>query len=118
MFSVVFRNLLAYNQIMYFRKIACPKKYRFSHYSTYYKQNKKKPTNVSSYSCSCYLNIDAMHIYAKFPRENKAIARGTIQKEIGPIDINENTSHVDLYLFAGIDPSGKFEVVEKWENNG
>ena len=42
-FSIVFRNLLAYNQIMYFGKIACPKKYRFFHYSTYYKQNKKKP---------------------------------------------------------------------------
>lgn len=73
---------------------------------------------ISSYSCSCYLNMDDMRIYAKFPRKNKAIAKGTIQKEFGPIDINTDTSHVDLYLFDKIDPSEKFEVVEKWEKNG
>lgn len=74
--------------------------------------------NISSYSCSCYLDIDAMRICAKFPRKNKAIAKGVIQKEFGPIDIDADTSHVDLYLFDGIDPSEKFEVIEKWEKNG
>ncbi len=74
--------------------------------------------NISSYSCSCYLNIDEMRMCAKFPRKNKAIAKGIIQKEFGPIDINHATSHVDWYLFDEIDPSEKFEVVEKWEKNG
>ena len=74
--------------------------------------------NVLYYSCSCYLNIDAMRIYAKFPRKNKAIAMGTIKKEFGPINIDDDTSHVHLYLFDKIDPSKNFEVVEKWEKNG
>lgn len=73
---------------------------------------------ISSYSCSCYLKIDEMRIRAKFPRKNKAIARGIIKKEFGPIDINNDTSHIDLYLFDGVDPSDGFEVVEKWEKNG
>lgn len=59
-----------------------------------------------------------MRVCAKFPRKNKAIAKGIIQKEYGPIDINNATSHVDWYLFDEIDPSEKFEVVEKWEKNG
>lgn len=73
---------------------------------------------VSSYSCSCYLNIDSLRVCARFPRKNRAIAKGMIQKEFGPIDINSNTSHVDLYLFDKVDPSERFEVIEKWEKNG
>lgn len=54
----------------------------------------------------------------KFPSRNKAIARGLIKQEFGPIDVSEKTSHVDLYLYNNIDPSDEFEVVEKWEKNG
>lgn len=75
-------------------------------------------SKISSYSCSCFLNIDEMRIQAKFPRKSKAIAKGVIKSEFGPIDINEDTSHVDLYLFDNVDPSSGFEVVEKWEKNG
>ena len=32
--------------------------------------------NISSYSCSCYLKIEKMRICAKFPRKNRAIAKG------------------------------------------
>ena len=74
--------------------------------------------DVAYYSCSCYLDISEMRTRAKFPRKNKAIAKGIIKKEFGPIDINKDTSHVDLYLFDGVDPSNGFEVVEKWEKNG
>lgn len=74
--------------------------------------------NISDYSCSCYLKIDELRMRAKFPRKNKAIAKGFIKKEFGPIDINRDTSHVDLYLFDEADPSEGFEVVEKWEKNG
>lgn len=75
-------------------------------------------TDISSYSCSCFLNLDELHMYTKFPYKNKAIAKGIIKEEFGPIDINQDTSHVDLYLFDMIDPSDYFEVIEKWEKNG
>ena len=67
---------------------------------------------IESYSCSCYLNIDEMKMYAKFPRKNKAIAKGLIKQEDGPIDIDDDTSHVNLYLFENVDLSDRFEVVE------
>lgn len=67
--------------------------------------------NISSYSCSCFLKIDELRVYGKFPRKNQAIAKGTIKKEFGPIVINDDTSHVDLFLFDDIDPSGEFEVI-------
>lgn len=73
---------------------------------------------ISSYSCSCFLNLEEMHMNAKFPRKNKAIAKGVIRKEFGPIDINNDTSHVDLYLYEDVDPSDEFEVVEEWGENG
>ena len=44
--------------------------------------------------------------------------QGKIKKEFGPIDVNNKTSHIDLYLFEGIDPSDEFEVIEEWEKNG
>lgn len=75
-------------------------------------------SKISSYSCSCYLTLDGIHILAKFPRKKMAIAKGIIKKEFGPIDINSDTAHVDLYLFDKADPSNEFEVVEKWEKNG
>lgn len=51
-------------------------------------------------------------MYAKFPRKNKAIAKGLIKQEDGPIDIDDSTSHVNLYLFENVDLSDRFEVVE------
>ena len=74
--------------------------------------------NISSYSCSCYLKIEEMRICAKFPRKNRAIAKGKIKQEFGPIDMNRDTSHIDLYLYDKVDPSDEFEVVEIWQKNG
>lgn len=54
--------------------------------------------NISSYSCSCYMKIEAMHIYAKFPRKNSAIAKGIIKKEFGPIDIIM-IHHILIYTY-------------------
>ena len=116
-----YSELVVYRAVKYSKnKTAIDK----SGFSSNMERNFKNPmvpvdsNDISCYSCSCYLKIDAMRIYANFPRKNKAIAKGTIQKEFGPIDINDTTSHVDLYLFNGIDPSEKFEVIEKWEKNG
>lgn len=62
--------------------------------------------------------MDEMHQQTKFPNKNKAIAKGIIKCEYGPIVINELTSHVDWYLYNNVDPSKEFEVIEKWEENG
>lgn len=91
---------------------------------SYIELNKDNPlkmaddSKISSYSCSCFLNMDELHMQTKFPCKNKAVAKGIVKKEFGPIDINESTSHVDLYLFDNADPSNDFEVVEIWEKNG
>lgn len=75
-------------------------------------------TKISSYGCSFFMNMDVMHQLTKFPSKNKAIAKGIIRSDFGPIDVNEETSHTDLFLFNNADPSSEFEVVEKWEKNG
>ncbi len=75
-------------------------------------------SRITSYSCSLFMNIDELHQLTKFPNKNKAIAKGLIRSKFGPIDINEKTSHIDLFLYDNIDPSSEFEVVEKWEKNG
>lgn len=74
--------------------------------------------DIRDYSCSCYTDLNEMRMQAKFPRRNHAIAKGNIKKEFGPIFIDANTSHVNLYLFDNVDPSKEFEVIEKWEKNG
>lgn len=75
-------------------------------------------SKITSYSCSLFMNMDELHLLTKFPTKNKAIAKGLIRDEFGPIDINEKTSHIDLFLYDNVDPSSEFEVVEKWEKNG
>lgn len=74
--------------------------------------------NISSYSCSLFLNLDELHKITKFPTKNKAIAKGMVKKEFGPIDINNNTSHIDLFLYEDVDPSNEFEVIEVCKKNG
>ncbi|MBR1702181.1 MAG: hypothetical protein IJ716_09540 [Lachnospiraceae bacterium] len=74
--------------------------------------------DIGSYSCSCFMDIDQLRLIANFPRKNYAIAKGMIKKEFGPIDVNDETSHVHLFLYENVDPSGEFEVIEKWEQNG
>ena len=75
-------------------------------------------SRITSYSCSLFMNIDELHQLTKFPNKNKAITKGLIRSKFGPIDINEKTSHIYLFLYDNIDPSSEFEVVEKWEKNG
>lgn len=73
---------------------------------------------IESYSCSCYIKKDMLNMCAKFPRQNRAVARGIIKDEFGPIDIDEDTTHVNLYMYDNVDPSDEFEVIEVWEKNG
>lgn len=75
-------------------------------------------SDISHYSCSVYTNLDEIHQQAKFPRKNKAVARGIIKKSFGPINMSKETSHIDLFLFDNVDPSNEFEVIEIWEKNG
>ena len=87
-----------------------------SDFLSYIELKKKSPmlvaddSKISSYSFSCFLNMDEMRHQTKFPSKNKAIAKGVIKKEFGPIDINEDTSHVDLFLYDNVDPSCEFAL--------
>lgn len=75
-------------------------------------------SKIESYSCSVFMDIEELHQNTKFPNKNKAIAKGKIRSEFGPIYVKEWTSHIDLFLYENADPSDEFEVVEKWEENG
>lgn len=96
-----------------------------SDFLSYVESNKKCPmipvvddNDISSYGCSCFMNLEMFHYRTKFPTKKKAIAKGMINDSFGPIIVDEKTSHIDLFLYDGIDPSGEFEVIEKWEKNG
>lgn len=68
------------------------------------------PTEIESYSCSCFEDkqelINAMHM----PRKNKKIACGHICADYGPCVKEKESSHIHWYLFEGVDPSDDFEV--------
>lgn len=74
--------------------------------------------DISSYGCSCFEDLEELHMITKFPRRNKAIAKGTIKERFGPCKKSNKNTHVDLFLYDNIDISGEFEVFEKWEENG
>lgn len=114
-------NLYVYRAVQYTNKKRTIER---SDFSSYMELKEKNPmivadeNNIECYSCSFFKNIEEMHIRTKFPSKNKAVAKGIIKKEFGPININESTSHIDLYLFKNIDISKEFEVFELWEKNG
>ncbi len=70
--------------------------------------------NIEYYACSFFKTIDALKDRFKYPRKNKAIAKGTLKQEFGPIWEN-NEEHINLFLFEGCDPSESFEVCENEE---
>lgn len=116
-----YSNMAVYRGVSYSKTKTTIEKNDFLSNMERHLQNPMVPVDdekIDDYSCSCYLDIEELRMRAKFPRKNKAIAKGVIRNEFGPIVINQKTSHVDLYLFDDIDPSAEFEVVERWEKNG
>lgn len=114
-------NLCVYRAVKYTSTKTTINRNDFLSYVELKEQNPLLAVNdneISSYGCSCFYKIEEMHIRTKFPCKGKAIAKGIINSKYGPIDINNDTSHIDLYLYDNVDPSNKFEVIEKWEKNG
>lgn len=66
--------------------------------------------DIGSYSCSCFRTVEGLVKAYQLPRKNKAIARGMIRDENGPIIKEMESPHIHWFLFSGIDPSNDFEV--------
>lgn len=71
----------------------------------------KKPrgvdTNSPSYfAASLYLDKACVENALKFPRKGWKIAIGSVYSEAGPTNVNEKTSHVDWWLYAGKEVEG------------
>ena len=116
-----YEERVVYRAIKYNSKKTCIDQSDFASYIEKRAENPMIPvddSNISSYSCSCYMDLDKLHIFTKFPTKNKAVAKGSICDEIGPVVIDKKRSHVDWFLFEGVDPSDRFEVIEKWEKSG
>lgn len=76
------------------------------------------PDQITSYGCSCFMDLEEMHMITKFPTKNKAIAKGMIRQQYGPCDISKENSHVNIFLYVDADISKEFEVIEKCKKNG
>lgn len=69
--------------------------------------------DIEDYGCSCFQSLEKMTKLTVYPTKNKAIAKGKIKKQFGPINIAEESTHVNLFLYNKIDPSNEFEVNKK-----
>jgi len=75
-------------------------------------------TDIKSYSCSCFRDLEELHMAVHFPKKGRAVAKGIMRSEHGPRVREKGTTHIHWYLYDEIDPSDEFEVIEVWEKNG
>jgi hypothetical protein len=71
----------------------------------------KKTADIGWYSCSCFLEKDELAEALKLPRYNKKIIKGTLEESYGPQKTNDETKHVDWWLYDKISFEKKFEVI-------
>lgn len=79
----------------------------------------KKPrgcntNNASYYSCSLFLSEEPLKAALKLPKPNKIICKGKIIDDYGPVYINYDTGHVDLWLYKNATPEKNFHVIKRW----
>lgn len=60
----------------------------------------------SYFSASLSLNKASVENALRFPRKGWKIAVGKVYKEVGPVKINCETEHVDLWLYDGVEVEG------------
>ena len=68
-------------------------------------------SDIRYYSCSLFGDYKEAELALHLPRRNKRLARGTIIDSYGPCLFEVDTSHVHLFLYDGINPSDRFEVI-------
>lgn len=68
-------------------------------------------SDIKKYSCSLFCDDNEAMLALHLPRRNKKLAKGEISDIYGPCIYEEDTSHVHLFLYDGVDPSGRFEVI-------
>lgn len=78
----------------------------------------KKPRGVRKYdlgyySCSLFQSLEPLAVALRLPKPNKFIAEGDILDKYGPILLNENTQHIDLWLYNGAEPHKSFRIIER-----
>lgn len=81
--------------------------------------NSKKidETNIGNYSCSFFTSGDRLNEAMSLPRRNTRVIYGRIKQEYGFVRKNKETSHVDLWIFDGLQINKfDFEEVSNYES--
>ena len=75
--------------------------------------------DIGNYSCSCFETIEEIWDRLHYPKKNKKIAKGVIYDNEGPIAKDKGSTHIHWFLYDGVDPSDRFEVInyEKVDNS-
>ena len=80
-----------------------------------YAELNKKPRgmeyNIGWYSCSCFKESKELEAALKLPRYNKKIISGFIKSEYGPQKTNNDTGHVDWWLYENTEVEKDFKVM-------
>lgn len=75
-------------------------------------------SNIGSYSCSCFSNLEELYVCVRFPKKGRAIAKGTMFDKYGTRSKEQSSTHIHWFLFDNANPACEFEVIEIWEKNG
>lgn len=78
-------------------------------------------TDIGSYSCSCFEDVEELILSYSLPRKNKAIAKGIMTCTLGARLDDPDRTHRHWFLYDEADPSDDFEVYnydyEKMDRN-
>lgn len=67
--------------------------------------------DIGYYSCSLFLNKQALNTAMKLPRSNLYIIKGYVTSSKGVVSINNGTHHVNWWLYKDTDPSNDFKIL-------
>lgn len=68
-------------------------------------------TDIGSYSCSFFISIDRLNEAMSLPCKKMYIIYGSIKQEYGFVRQNSDTTHIDLWIFEGLQIN-KFDFEE------
>lgn len=68
--------------------------------------------DVENYSCSLYTTVDALANAMHLPRPTKVIMCGLVKCQNGIMNYNENTKHINWWLYENHTAVEDFEVID------
>lgn len=77
---------------------------------------KSLPNKITMYGCSCFFTEKKLlekikDLQTQIDKGKRKIAKGTLKFRNGPILANNDTKHIDWFLFRNVDVVGDFNFV-------